>query len=217
MARYKFLLFMALLGMILPGCFYLGPSTPTNPLGIYNTYSIRNSSSSPTSTGESAEKPNYPAIGPAKITPNGIRYNDDPVAQLGPGAVGTGIIASDVNYPNFLQPNDVQGIELTSHDIEIIGRFNAEGDGWRFGVGDDLANIAQNFSALGLPLKFLAVSKGQFDYGKMVKELKKKHDVDGILNLTVNTQYYSILPSISPLNYKVVHIQISGNGYRLRK
>ena len=112
------------------------------------------------------------------------------VTSYGPGGTLPGLFHSNVTYPNSLNPNMSYRILFDRGDIELLDKVEATSSSRWY---------------------FFFYSTGDSGYAQLMREALKEGG-DGVMNVTVDTQYTSYF-----LFYAKVTTKLSGLAYRYRR
>lgn len=112
------------------------------------------------------------------------------ISNLGPGGASPGIFYTNATYPNAFNPNMQYRINFDREDIELL---------------DSVHETATSWSLLGV------ISWGDSGYGSVMDEARLL-EADGVMNVTVDTQYMSVLGVFTAVTTK-----ISGQAFRYRR
>lgn len=113
------------------------------------------------------------------------------VVSMGPGGVMPSLIYTGVTYPNALNPNMEYQIAFTRADIELKGPVEA---------------TSESAAVLGV------VSWGDSGYGKLMEAARSK-GADGVMNVTVDTEYKSVLGFV----YSHAVTKLAGQAYSYKR
>ncbi len=111
------------------------------------------------------------------------------VTAMGPGGVRPGGIVTNVTYPVALNPSMDYQVRFQAENIDIMDTVEAE---------------AKSYNILGV------VAKGDSGYGKLL-ERARLIGAAGVMNVTVDTKYFSILGV-----YTEVANKLTGQAYKYK-
>jgi hypothetical protein len=112
------------------------------------------------------------------------------ITSLGPGGASPAAIYTDVTYPNAINPSMRYEVAFARADVELRGPVEA---------------TAQSFNVLGV------VSWGDSGFGALMQSARAR-GADGVMNVTVDTQFKSIL-----MLYTQVTTKLTGQAYAYKK
>lgn len=103
-----------------------------------------------------------------------------PMARLGPAGAHPALVTSGVSYPNSILPDDVANIPYQSDAIEILHWVEK---------GRGSANLTGRVP--GVPTTSL-VGARRSDYQATYQQLLQENELDGLLNLTLDTKRWDL-------------------------
>ncbi|MCX7011187.1 MAG: hypothetical protein NTW86_01235 [Candidatus Sumerlaeota bacterium] len=112
------------------------------------------------------------------------------IANMGPGAAPSSVVATNVTHPNALNSNMDYKIVLGAEDIDFLGPITVETSSYNF---------------------LFLFSFGDSGYGKLVEMARQELGADGVMNTTVDTRYVGVLGL-----YREVTTRLTGQAYRYK-
>lgn len=128
-----------------------------------------------------------------------IRGNS--IWRVGPAGASPTLMYSDVAHPNDMRGQERVEIPYDPSQIEIVGWVETA----KASRGLQLRVQGQNLDAIGIDGS---------DYGSAFRELMEFHDLDGLLNTTVDTDLWML--NLFFIRFMEQETRLGGVGYRFR-